>query len=442
MSDESRPEAPSDAPSEPPTGAASGSSADGPKRKGKVTRKHTVGRVVLISAVVLALVTGLSVVYFVRHLNGNIEGISISDSLDDADRVQEVYKGNGEPLDILVMGSDSRDCEGCDIDQEGGGGSDTTILVHISADRSRAYAVSIPRDSVVDRPEAGCTSGDTDVLWNAAFDHGGPICTLSQLEQTTGIHVEHFVVVDFGSFGKMVDAVDGVNVCVPEDIVDRKHGIFVPAGNPSNLTGDQALDYVRARYIGDQLQQNDISRIRRQQEFIGALVRQVKSAGTLTRPDRVVKFLNAATNALQTDDEFADVTKIARVALQLQNIGLDKVKFVTLPTDYYPVDDLKFSGKLFWTDQATQIWKLLAQDKELPAKLIGGTSVSAEGPPGSSETPTAGESETGTPSGTPSETTSETPSETPSETASETPTPTTPSETTAPEEEPVPGVCA
>ena len=266
MSDESRPEPP----------------AAAPKRRAKVTRKHTVGRVVLISALVLALVTGLSTVYFIRHLNGNIEGISLG-GLDEAERPEEVYKGNGQPLDILVMGSDSRECEGCGIDQEGGGGSDTTILVHLSADRSRAYAVSIPRDSIVDRPEDGCDApAETDVIWNAAFGVGGPTCTMRQLEENTGIRVEHFIEVDFASFGSMVDAVGGVPVCVPEDIDDPAHGIFVPKGNPSVLTGDEALDYVRARYVGEQLQQNDISRIRRQQEFIGALVREVQSAGVLT----------------------------------------------------------------------------------------------------------------------------------------------------------------
>ncbi len=287
MSDESRPEAPSDASSETPAAASPEPTSDGPKRKGKVTRKHTVGRVILISAVVLALVTGLSVVYFVRHLNGNIEGISISDDLDDADRPEKVYKGNGEPLDILVMGSDSRDCEGCDIDQEGGGGSDTTILVHISADRSPGVRRLDPA-RLGRRPARGraAPSATPTCCGTPPTTAAARCAPCRQLEQTTGIHVEHFVVVDFGSFGKMVDAVDGVNVCVPEDIVDKPHGIFVPTGDPSNLTGDQALDYVRARYVGDKIQQNDISRIRRQQEFIGALVRQVKSAGTLTRPDR------------------------------------------------------------------------------------------------------------------------------------------------------------
>lgn len=427
MSDESRPEAPSDTPQETP----SSSPSDGPKRKGRATRKHTVGRVILIATLALALVTGLGTVYLVRRLNGNIEGIAVGDL--GGNRPEKVYPGNGEPLNILVMGSDTRSGDN-KIDNETGGGSDTTILVHLSADRSRAYAISIPRDSIINRPECGSSPAASEVMWNAAYSVGGPTCTMDQLETETGVFVDHFIVVDFSGFGDMVDAVGGVPVCVPEDIVDKPRQIFVPKGNPSELSGDQALDYVRARYVGEQIQQNDISRIRRQQEFIGALVRKVKSAGTLTRLDRVVRFLDAATKSLQTDEAFADVTKIARIALQLQNIGLDKVQFVTLPTEYFPSDS-EFRGKVYWTDQAKEIWKLIVEDKVLPRKLIGGTSVSAEGPPGSTETPTAGETPTGSESPT-------TPTETPTETASETPAPPPPSETTAPEKEQIFGVCA
>jgi LCP family protein required for cell wall assembly len=420
VSDESRPEP----------------SSTAPKRKGKAARRHTVGRVILISAVVLALVTGLSTIYFVRHLDGNIEGISLGELGED--RPEKVYRGNGEPLNILVMGDDSRDCEGCDIDAEGGGGSDTTILVHLSADRERAYAVSIPRDSIVDRPE--CNEGEspaaTDVMWNAAYSEGGPVCTVAQLEATADVFVDHFVVVDFNGFGDMVDAVGGVPVCVPEDIVDKPREIFVPAGDPSVLSGDQALDYVRARYVGELAQQNDISRIRRQQTFIAALVRKVKSAGTLTRLDKVVNFLDAATSSLTTDTELDSVTRIGKIAMQLQSIGLDKVQFVTLPTEYYSTDS-EFRGKVFWTPQADQIWKLINEDKEIPARLLSGNAVTAAPPKTSSEAES--------PTETPSETASETPSETPSETASET---ASPSETATPEApattepEPVPGVCA
>ncbi len=395
-----------------------------PKRRGKAAKRHTVGRVILISAVVMALVTGLGVVYLVRHLDGNIESQSL-EALGE-DRPEKVYVGNGEPLNILVMGSDTRDGAGNQIDGEGGGGSDTTILVHLSADRSRAYAISIPRDSIVDRPECneGDSAADTDVMWNAAYTVGGPVCTVDQLETLTDVFVDHFAVIDFNGFGEMVDAVGGVPVCVPEDMVDEKRDIFVPAGDPSVLSGDEALDYVRARYVGELIQQNDISRIKRQQTFIAALVREVKSAGTLTRLDRVVSFLDAATKSLETDDELDSVVRIGKIAMQLQNIGLENVKFVTLPTEYYPTDS-EFRGKVFWSPEATSIWRLINEDKKLPKRLLDG-SISAEPPATSSE------------GATPSEPT-ESPTATPSEPTPSEPTP----ETTEPEpEEQVPGVCA
>ncbi|WP_165355241.1 LCP family protein [Nocardioides oleivorans] len=336
----------------------------------------------LVSALVLALVTGVATYVFVRHLDGNIK----TGSLDELGpgRPERQYTGSGKPLNILMMGDDSRDGPGNRIDNESGaGGSDTTILVHLSADRSRAYAVSIPRDSIVDRPE--CNGGEspaaTRVMWNEAFTVGDELCTADQFEQLTDILLDHYVVVDFNGFGQMVEAVNGVPVCVPYDIVDEDNQIFVPQGDPSVLSGDQALDYFRARYVGERLEQNDISRIRRQQEFIGALVRRVKSAGTLARPDRVIRFLEAATKSLRTDEDLGSVTKIARIALQLQDIGLDEVQFVTLPTEYFPVGS-ELSGKVFWTPDAYRIWDLLNHDEVLPDSLIGDTSVDAEGPGG------------------------------------------------------------
>ena len=99
-------------------------------------------------------------------------------------------------------------------------------------------------------------------MWNQAYALGG-----SGLRHAAGRGrdrhpLEHYVVVDFNGFGNMVDAVDGVPVCIPEDIVDKDHGIFVRRGDP-RADGDEALDYVRARYFGDE--KNDLSRIKRQQ---------------------------------------------------------------------------------------------------------------------------------------------------------------------------------
>ena len=94
----------------------------------------------------------------------------------------------------------------------------------------------------------------------------------------------------------MVDAIDGVEVCIPEDIADPAHGINIPAGT-REIQGKEALNYVRARYtLGDG---SDIGRIKRQQAFIAAMANKVISAGILARLDRLVGFLDAATKSLR-----------------------------------------------------------------------------------------------------------------------------------------------
>ncbi len=186
------------------------------KRRAKRRRTHTVAKVLVSTLVVLGLVTGLSVTYLYRHLNGNLTVMDIDDQLvgDRPDKVE--VTGPQEPLNVLVMGSDTR--EGANnIDGLTGGGerSDTTLLLHFSADRERAYGVSIPRDSMVDRPECRTEDGTTTPaasyqMWNVAYQLAGPACTIQQFEALTGIRLDHFVVVDFTGFQDMVDAVGGV----------------------------------------------------------------------------------------------------------------------------------------------------------------------------------------------------------------------------------------
>jgi LCP family protein required for cell wall assembly len=210
---------------------------DVPRRRAPTTKRHTLATVLTCAVAALAMVTGLSVVYAFRHLSGNLNVVALDEDLTDRpDQIDTA--GSGKPLNILVMGSDTREGAGNGIDGEGGGGSDTTILLHLSADRERAYGVSIPRDSMVDRPackRAGTPAEDYQ-QWNEAFSIGGATCTIQQFEQLTKIRVDHFVVVEFGSFGKMVDAVGGVEICVPEEINDDKANIYLEAGCGTSAT--------------------------------------------------------------------------------------------------------------------------------------------------------------------------------------------------------------
>src|SRR5215210_1543957 len=96
------------------------------KRRGRTRRTHTVAKVLLATVLTLGMVSGLSVAFLYRHFNDNINVQDIDDQLYD--RPEKVHiDAPRQPVNILVMGSDSRDCDGCGVDQESGGGSDTTI---------------------------------------------------------------------------------------------------------------------------------------------------------------------------------------------------------------------------------------------------------------------------------------------------------------------------
>ncbi len=345
-----------------PSGGARG------KRRGKRRRRHTVAKVVVASLVVLGMATGLAVAFAYRHLDGNLTVVDVSNQLTNRpDKVGGDLPQ--EPLNILVMGSDTREGEGNNIDGLTGGGerSDTTIMFHLSADRRFAYGVSIPRDSLVDRPDCTTKGGETipgatDAMWNEAFALGGPACTIQQFEQLTDVFIDNYVVLDFTGFQDMVDAIDGVEVCIPEDISDPAHGINIPAGT-REVEGKEALNYVRARYtLGDG---SDIGRIKRQQAFIAAMANKVVSGGTLVRLDRLVGFLNAATNSLQTDLE--SPLQVARVGIGFKNIGLDNIKFITVPFEYETREE--YAGRVSWLPEAEQVWQRVIDDEPLTRRL-------------------------------------------------------------------------
>jgi LCP family protein required for cell wall assembly len=365
---------------DPSSDAPAAATPDAPKRRGRGRRRHAVAKVILAVVVVLAMATGLTVVFLYRHLNGNLDVIDVTKQLDNRPAKVQV-EGPKEPLNVLVMGSDTRQGVGNAVDKQFdiGERSDTTILLHLSADRERAYGISIPRDSVVDRPKCTSSKGAkipaaSGVLWNDAYSVGGPACTIQQFEQLSGVRLDHFVVVDFNGFRGMVDAIGGVQVCIPQDIVDPAHGINIPAGN-RKLEGQQALNYVRERYVVGN--GSDTGRMKRQQAFIASMAHQVVSSGTLARPDRLVRFLEAATQSLTLDDGLGNLTKIAKIGLDFRGIGLDNIQFITIPNTVDPNDP----NHLVWTPQAKLVWKKIANDEPLTRRLAADV-ISAGNVPG------------------------------------------------------------
>ncbi|OQD55640.1 LytR family transcriptional regulator [Streptomyces phaeoluteigriseus] len=239
---------------------------------------------------------------------------------------------------VLLIGSDSRagDGNGEYGRDSGTERSDTTILLHLSAGRRSATAVSIPRDLMVDVPACrrpdGSRSSPTFAMFNYSFQTGGSACTIRTVEKLTDIRIDHHVVVDFHGFKKMVDALDGVEVCLKEPIRDKAAKLRLPAGRV-RLDGEQALGYVRARKtLGDG---SDTDRMDRQQRFLGALVNKAQSNDVLLNPVKLYPVLDAATSSLTTDPDLASLRGLYALVRGLRDIPTAQVRFLTVPRESY-----------------------------------------------------------------------------------------------------------
>jgi LCP family protein required for cell wall assembly len=354
--------------------------------------RRAVVLTIVITQLVVALVTGLVITVSYKKLDkGFHEGADIEHT------AHKKHLIGGDPLNILVMGSDTRVGAGNDLDGQTdiGARSDTTILVHVSADRKTVYGVSLPRDAMVARPECKGKNGEKIPgaeldIFNAAYSLGGPACTAKQVESLTGLYIDHYVSIDFNGFKDMVEAVHGVTVCIPEPVDDSAHHITFDAGT-QELSGQQALNYVRER---SSTPNADIGRMKRQQAFVASMINKVISAGTLTHPSRVYNFLKAATASVTTDPGLSSLSKLVNLAWQFRKTNLDNISFITVPFEEYQPDP----NRLQWSPAAKGLWKVILNDKPLPKKYKEDV-ISADKPPGTPTRPASGSASSGTPSG-------------------------------------------
>jgi LCP family protein required for cell wall assembly len=265
----------------------------------------------------------------------------------------------GEPVNILLVGSDSR--EGLSQSErnklstgnEGSKRSDTMILAHLSGDNQRVTLVSFPRDSYVTIPAhtsaAGEEVGEAKNKLNAAYAYGGPALAIKTIEANTGVSIDHYVEIDIAGFVDVVDALGGAEVCVKEDVYDKDSGLDLDAGK-HQLDGAQSLAYVRARKI---YADSDLGRIRAQQAFLGSLVRKALSADTLTDPIKLNRFLSASLSSVTTDTAL-DQGTILTLADRLRGASADGIRFVTVPASDldYRVDGI--GSALLWDEEKAQ----------------------------------------------------------------------------------------
>ncbi|WP_161794235.1 LCP family protein [Demequina sediminicola] len=300
-----------------------------------------------IIATTIAAVAGFILVYGItvsQQIEGAISTQDVDHIVDDID-VEVAQTG---ALNILLMGSDTRDGDNADIsgDDAPGMRNDTTIVAHIAGDRSRVDMISIPRDMQVEIPD--CTLLDGEVVtggygdFNIAFSNGGKngdpaeaaACTINTVQQDAQIPIDHWAVIDFDGFITMIDALGGVEIYIPTDIVSSKAQLDLEAGWQT-LTGEEALGYARLRTaeVGD-VSGSDLQRISRQQQLLEAVIHTVFEKNLLTDASALTQFLRAASESLTTDPELGQVDFVLSLAASLRNTPEDNFTFHTVPWVY------------------------------------------------------------------------------------------------------------
>lgn len=338
-------------------------------------RQALTALAVVAALVALTGTAGAVVAYY--KLSNNLNSQDISGLLGDRPDVVAEPQGKHRAQNILLIGSDTRAGANSGYGRRiEGARSDTTIMLHLAADRKSAVLVSIPRDSVVDIPDCrrgdGTTTTPRRARINEAYSLGGAACTIRTVESLTDVHVDHYVVIDFSGFKHMVDALDGVEICLPKRVDDSKSQLHLDAGRQT-VKGRDALAYVRTRHgLGDG---SDLSRIDRQQAFLSSLVNKVQSTGLL-RADRLFGFLDAATKSITTDPDLGSLNDLRKLAKSVQGLKSDDVSFVTVP---HKPDPDNPQATVVWDETAADaLWSSLRFDRPLPGQEKSNASASPD----------------------------------------------------------------
>ena len=246
----------------------------------------------------------------------------------------------GQTIEILILGQDTREGEG---NSDIGGKADylkenhqadTTMVLQIAADRSWINLVSIPRDSIVDMPSCMTSKGELPamqgVLFNSIFAMGyntgedlasAASCTLTAVNALTGLDIQYFAVVDFQGLKNMIDALGGVDICIPVDLYDKTTKLDLKKGM-QRLNGKQATQYARMRH-GTGTDGSDTMRTTRQQYLIKQLLHEATSKNLFTQSGQLYQLGKTALQSLNLSEGLADLTALVGLATSLVNLDTD-----------------------------------------------------------------------------------------------------------------------
>jgi LCP family protein required for cell wall assembly len=258
---------------------------------------------VLVALLVLVLLGSGFAVWAYMHLQREVQT-----------HISQVKQqtNQAKPFNALLVGTDSR--AGLTKQQQlklganavPGQRADTIILAHVDPNTDKVTMVQFPRDLYVHIHGRG-----KDKI-NSAIAPGGPNNLVATIKELTGLPINHYIQVNLDGFRELVNAIGGVDICVPEKIpFDTHTGLEVTKPGTIHFGGNEALRFVRAREV---FANGDFTRIQNQQRFLQAAIAKATQKSTLFNPVRLAGIYRAVGHSLQIDDttSLKDATRLAQ----------------------------------------------------------------------------------------------------------------------------------
>ncbi|GAO09724.1 LCP family protein [Streptomyces lydicamycinicus] len=288
--------------------------------------------------------------------------VSAGRQLQHVDALGE-YAGRpaaGKGTNWLLVGTDSRTAltpeqrDELHVGNNEVQNTDTIMVLH--SGEHGPTLVSLPRDSYVPIPGHGSRK------INEAYADGGPQLLTRTVEQATGLRIDRYAEVNFLGFVQVVDALDGVRLCLDAPLKDEKSGADFPAGC-RRMNGAEALAFVRARYADPE---GDLGRVKRQRQLLGAVAEEMAAPSVLLDPDRFQRVLDTSLAALVVDDG-ADMARVLDMGWSMKQIAGGGGTATTVPVNRPGVMVSGVGSVLAWNESgARELFGALRHDDRIP----------------------------------------------------------------------------
>lgn len=349
-----------------------------------VKKTRNIKKIIVITTIIIltiiAVITSVGA-YIIHDIQSKVKGKELvyipQTSVIESKPATPVDSSAGTPINMVLIGVDSRDGDKKNSliggNEKGNYNSDSIILLHISADRNDASVISFPRDLIVNQPSCNLSNGKVfparkDVMINsimpAVFNQthdksSAASCLVNTLSSITKIGLRTFAIVDFAGLSDLIDSVGGVDICIPQPIVDSYTKLNLKQGF-QHLDGITATQYARVRH-GSDSDGSDLIRTVKQQYLIKELFKKIKQQQTLSDISKIYSLTNAALNHMNLSSDLTNIATLTGLAYSMRHLSQDRIETMTIPTVPY----VKDPNRVQFADNVNEIWNNILLDRSI-----------------------------------------------------------------------------